>query len=197
METASYYRTETLKARDRLSLIELKEKSSIVQEKFLQLIGSMPNQTIFIYVSCRSEVDTITLIGKLLAAGKTVTVPLVDVRLKRMRAVWIDDLENDLVSGCFGTLEPKENIVFERTVDPSTIDIIVLPGSVFDLDGGRLGYGGGYYDRFLATEIQPRVKRIAFAFDLQIKDRIPQKVHDEPVDLIVSESRVVVGKRLV
>ena len=196
METAGYNRTETLMARDRLTPIERKVKSSIIQEKFLQLIESMPNHTIFIYVNCRSEVDTITLIEKLLASGKTVTVPLVDISSKSMRAVWIDDLENDLVSGCFGTLEPKENIVFERTIDPLTIDIIVLPGSVFDLDGGRIGYGGGFYDRFLATEIQPKVKRIAFAFDMQIKDRIPQKVHDEPVDIIVSEKRIVVGKRM-
>lgn len=195
METAEYYRTETLKARDRLTPIERKEKSSIIQEKFLQLIESMPSQTIFIYVNCRSEVDTITLIGKLLAAGKTVAVPLVDISSKSMRTVWIDDPENDLVSGCFGTLEPKKNIVAERTIDPSTIDIVVLPGSVFDLDGGRLGYGGGFYDRFLASATQANVKRIAFAFDMQIKDRIPQKVHDEPVDIIVSESRVIFGKR--
>ena len=193
METADRYRRESLRARDKLSLSELKKKSEAIHERFLQLIESIPNQTIFIYVSFRSEVDTITLIGKLLASGRIVTVPLVSMASKSMRAVRLIDPEKDLVPGYFGILEPKEDIVSERMVDPSTIDIVVMPGSAFDLRGGRLGYGGGFYDRFLVKKISSWANRIALSFELQIHDQVPQQAHDQPVDFIISEERIIVG----
>lgn len=194
VETSDRYRVESLKARDKLSLFELENKSGAIHERFLQFIESIPNQTIFIYVSFRSEVDTIGLIRKLLESDRIVTVPLVSIASKSMRAVRLINPENDLIPGYFGILEPKKDIVSERIIDPSTIDIVVLPGSVFDLNGGRLGYGGGFYDRFLAEKISNRAKRIAFSFELQIHDQVPQQAHDQPVDYIISEERIIAGK---
>jgi len=193
MKTAERYRIESLKARDNLSSLELEKKSVIIQERFLQLIESIPSQIIFIYVSFRSEVETIGLIKKILATERIITVPLVSIASKSMRAVRLFDPQNDLIPGYYGILEPKDDLVSERTIDPSTIDIVVLPGSVFDLKGGRLGYGGGFYDRFLAEKISTRAKRIAFSFELQIQERVPQLAHDKPVDYIISEERIIVG----
>ncbi len=196
METAGRYRAETLKARDRLTPEEREEKSRAICERFFQIIETIPCETIFIYISYRSEVDTHGLIKRLLDAGKTVTVPLVQVSSRKMHAIRLINIENDLVSGYYGIMEPKESILSERIIDHSMIDIVVLPGSVFDEKGGRLGYGGGFYDTFLAEEILASAKRIAFSFDLQVKKRIPQQTHDEPVEYIITEKRVITGVRL-
>ncbi len=195
METAASLRTETLKARDRLSPEAREEKNRAIHEKFFQIINKIPSETIFIYVSYRSEVGTDSLITQLLDAGKIVTVPLVQVNSRKMLAIRLMDPENDLVSGYYGIMEPKESLIQERTLDPSRIDVVVLPGSVFDERGGRMGYGGGFYDTFLAMEVLPSAKRIAFSYDLQIKHRIPQQAHDQPVDFVISEKRLIQGER--
>lgn len=196
METAGRLRTETLRARDGLSLKEREEKSKIIHDTFLQIMNTFSFQTVFIYVSYRSEVDTLKLIKKLLDAGKNVTVPFVQVNSRKMLAIRLFDPENDLVSGYYGIMEPKESILTERAIDHSIIDVVVLPGSVFDERGGRLGYGGGFYDTFIAMEVSASAKRIAFSYDLQVKQRIPQQAHDQPVDFVITEKRIITGVRL-
>ena len=71
--------------------------------------------------------------------------------------------------------------------------MIVLPGSVFDERGGRFGYGGGYYDRFVSAN--PNALRVGFAFDLQIVPKAPLQAHDELLDLVITESRIISGNR--
>ena len=69
------------------------------------------------------------------------------------------------------------------------IDLILVPGCGFDLEGGRLGRGGGYYDRFLAGQVG--VLKVGLCFECQMIDRLPTEAHDQSVDLIVTESRVI------
>lgn len=194
MKAMDNSRKETLKARDSLTPLERDRMSDAIQQKFLHLIDSIQSKTIFIYVSYKSEVSTLELIRLLLARGKVVTVPLILVDSKKMLAVRLLDLESDLAPGYYGILEPKESIIEEREIEKSDIDVVVLPGSVFDEHGGRMGYGGGFYDRFLAADVPKNAKRIALAFDLQVKSLIPQQDHDQPVDYIITEKRVIERK---
>ncbi|MBE0584168.1 MAG: 5-formyltetrahydrofolate cyclo-ligase, partial [Desulfofustis sp.] len=89
--------------------------------------------------------------------------------------------------------EPRETLLPQRLVAPIDLDLIILPGSVFDRRGGRFGYGGGYYDRLLAQV--PNATRIALAFELQVVDRLPLADHDELLDRIVTEQRIITGNR--
>lgn len=100
----------------------------------------------------------------------------------------INDLDLDLAPGFCSIPEP----VLERVVlfEPSKIDVVILPGSVFDLNGGRLGYGGGYYDRFLANGA-PQALRIGLAYEMQLVDEVPVMAHDQPLDYLVTEKRVI------
>jgi 5-formyltetrahydrofolate cyclo-ligase len=75
-------------------------------------------------------------------------------------------------------------------VDPGSIDVVVPPGVAFDRSGRRVGYGGGFYDRFLPMT-GGTVPRIALAFDLQVLDAVPAGGSDRPVDAVVTESRVL------
>lgn len=103
------------------------------------------------------------------------------------------DSPDELESGMMGILEPKPELqaAEERHLDPAQFDLILAPGLAFDLQGNRLGRGKGYYDRFLA-KLSSKAHVVALAFESQIFDRIPHDSLDRPVDLVVTEERIIV-----
>ncbi len=193
MTEGATLRKNILATRDQLSREEIAVKSQAIQQVLLNLEQVRNRQSIFVYVSFRSEVATFDLIDILIEMGKTVTVPITRVREKRLDAIRITNPATDLQPGYCMIPEPREDICRTNQVAPDTIETILLPGSVFDNRGGRFGYGGGYYDRFLAKN--PAAARIGLAFDLQIIDRAPLSVHDQVLDLVVTETRLISGKR--
>ena len=77
-------------------------------------------------------------------------------------------------------------------MDPKEIDLVVVPGAVFDRRGYRVGYGGGFYDRFLSNKVRKEVPKIAVGFDLQVIDgNIPTNEFDFPVDFIITEKEII------
>ncbi len=186
-------RKQKLQSRDAISVAIREEKSLIIQKKLLELDVVKRAKNIFIYVNFRSEVKTTYAIEKILMENKKVTVPLTLVEQKRMDAVQIDNLKEDLEPGYCGILEPTVERAARYVFPPEKIDVVVIPGSVFDMRGGRFGYGGGYYDRFL--ERIPKAIRIGLAFDLQIVQEVPLQSHDEIIDCILSEKRTVTVDR--
>jgi 5-formyltetrahydrofolate cyclo-ligase len=193
MNDAARLRKDILAARNRLTPAEIAEKSTAIRRILLGLDQVSNCRSIFVYVSFRSEVATFDLIDKLLGMGKTVTVPITRVQDRRLDAIRITNPAADLVPGYCAIPEPKEELWRSCLVDPGEIETILLPGSVFDERGGRFGYGGGYYDRFLAQI--PGAARIGLAFDLQIVNKAPLSDHDQLLDLVVTETRVISGKR--
>lgn len=192
MSDSAKLRKNILAARNQLTQQEIAAKSQAIQQTLLNLPQVRNCQTIFVYVSFRSEVETFELIDNLLASGKTVTVPITRVREKRLDAIRISNVAHDLRPGYCMIPEPSEELCTTNTVTPETIETILLPGSVFDERGGRFGYGGGYYDRFLANI--PAATRIGLAFDLQIIPRAPLSAHDQILDLVVTETRLITGR---
>jgi 5-formyltetrahydrofolate cyclo-ligase len=186
-------RKKILTERNRLTAQQIETKSFAIQQRLLALEQLRDRQTIFVYVSFRSEVATLSLIDVLIDMGKTVIVPFTRVREKRLDAIHITNRLTDLEPGYCDIPEPKEELCISRAIAPEEIETILLPGSVFDERGGRFGYGGGYYDRFL--DKVPTATRIGLAFDLQIIERAPLQEHDELLDMVVTESRVIRHKR--
>jgi 5-formyltetrahydrofolate cyclo-ligase len=183
-------RKRILGARDRLSDNDRHEKSVSVMNNFLGLPELQQWTTLFMYVNFRSEVETVELIrGLLRQQGMRVAVPLVDASAVSMIPLLIEDPDKDLAPGYYNIPEPDPRKSLR--LKAIEIDAAIIPGSVFDIHGGRLGYGGGYYDRFLAGEA-PQAKRIGFAFEMQVIDRVPLEPHDQPLDILVTEKRVVV-----
>ncbi len=189
MLDSNQLRKDILAARNKLSRAEIESKSTAIQQRLLALEQIKNHQSIFVYVSFRSEVATLTLIDTLIAMGKTVVVPITRVQEKRLDAIHITNRLKDLIPGYCNIPEPTEELCRTGEVAPEQIETILLPGSVFDKRGGRFGYGGGYYDRFLAKV--PTATRIGLAFDLQIIDKAPLQEHDEILDMVVTESRVI------
>ena len=188
-------RQHILSRRDALSREEQFRCSRLITKRAIALKQLTAADTIFVYVNFRSEVSTRFLIAHLLKAGKKVTVPVTLVREKRLVPVAIHDPEKDLVPGYCSILEPINDIRESQAIHPETIDLIFLPGSVFDEQGGRMGYGGGYYDRFV-SDSAPQALRVGLAYELQTVNRAPLQEHDELLDLILTEKRTIIGRRL-
>ncbi|MEA2115427.1 MAG: 5-formyltetrahydrofolate cyclo-ligase [Thermodesulfobacteriota bacterium] len=182
-------RKSKLGARDLMEPALRKEKSN----RICALLTAHPVITdadhLFVYVDFRSEVETMDLIRDLIAAGKTISVPVTLLKKSRLQAVRLTNPDTQLMPGCYGIPEPSPDQITKATVDPATIDTVLIPGSVFDTGGGRLGYGGGYYDRFL-TESAPRAARVGVAFELQLVDQVPMEPHDQYMDVLVTEQQI-------
>lgn len=150
---------------------------------FQEIINSKiyrDSKIIFIYVSYNSEVDTIPLIKYSLEIGKKVCVPKVLDKEGNMESLYIDSL-NELKEGVFGILEPHST----NKANPIDIDLVITPGLAFDKKGGRIGYGKGYYDRYLT--LSNKAFKLGVCYDFQIVSLLPTSKEDVKVDMIISE----------
>ena len=141
--------------------------------------------TVMAYAAFRSEVDTAPLIAAALAKKKRVLLPctVVEGRTLEPREFTAGAL---LVAGAYDIPEPPPDA---PRADAADIDLVIVPGACFDEAGNRLGYGGGYYDRFL-----PRASRAAtvgVAFEAQVVPAVPSAEHDVPLGAVVTERRVI------
>ncbi len=187
-------RQEFLKKRNNLSRDEIKSKSEKIEKELFSLPEFQRAKTVMFYVSFRSEVETEKMTRNALKLKKKIVIPV--VHGEKIVVSEIKNLKKELTKGSFGIKEPKKE--FRRRVNQKEIDLVVVPGVVFDKRGGRLGYGRGYYDRFLRSKsIRSRMSRsrqcalIGLAFDLQIARKIPLVEEDMKVDKIVTESGIV------
>ena len=187
-------RQKVLARRDGLSPHHRAEKSALITAALLGHQKIIDAERVFTYMHFRSEVQTGNLISLLLAAGKTVTIPYTLKEESRLLAVRITDPEHQVEPGYCGMPEPLPHLVEQETCVPNDINVVVVPGSVFDRTGGRLGYGGGYYDRFFSQEA-PHAVRIGVAYELQLIDRVPVEAHDQFMDFLVTEDKIYICGR--
>jgi 5-formyltetrahydrofolate cyclo-ligase len=178
-------RRRILTLRSQLTIDEVAAKSTAVWERFLALSVYKEATVVHCYVAAKSnEVDTRPFIEECLRSQKVLLVPIVDYRMKRLLSARIETLD-ELRVGRFGLYEPP--LPSARLADPSSIDLVVVPGVAFDPSGNRIGLGGGYYDRFLRGL---RALKVGVAYQFQIVERIVPTPTDTPVDLIITEERV-------
>lgn len=142
-----------------------------------------------LYLNLPEEVETTRFLP--LLSPSSVIVPYCvgnDLRLFRLESL------EELQPQTMGILEPKAELVeiADRKFEPKNLDLVLVPGLGFDLEGQRIGRGGGFYDRFLA-ELPQNVLKIALAFETQLlpSGRIPVEKHDQRVDTIVTENRAI------
>ena len=180
-------RKRILRKRDLLSRQERHENSTIIINSLWGIKSFTSAKNIMLYINFRSEVETMPLIEACRHKNIRITAPLTIVKPPRLIPYPITNPEKDLRPGYCNIPEPDSDRL--TSWDPADIDVVLLPGSVFDLHGGRLGYGGGFYDRFLSQEA-PQAIRIALAFEMQVIDKVPVQDHDMPVHYLVTEKRV-------
>jgi 5-formyltetrahydrofolate cyclo-ligase len=183
-----------LAQRNALSAADRRTNSVRIADILMTLPEFRRAQRLFIYCHYHSEVETLDLIHRCLQAKKNVSVPLTDPDRARMLAIEVIDPATELAKGYKGIPEPLPLVAAIRQVSVDQIDVAVIPGAVFDRSGYRLGYGGGYYDRFLAEQA-PQALRIGLTFALQVVEALPVCTHDVPVDILVTETEVLRWER--
>lgn len=180
-------RKRILKKRDELSSKEHNDFSKIITDRIIEWDKYVECESLLVYVSYRSEVNTYGIIHDALVNGKKVYCPKVngeDMLFFRIKSL------DDLTSGYMGIMEPKEGLSdFNNTEGKS---LILMPGSVFDKNGNRVGYGKGYYDRFLSHCQKKGINLItsALAFSFQVVENIPAEEHDYKADFIFTEKEI-------
>ncbi len=187
-------RTAYLEKRNRMQPERRAEASKKISEWVFASKRFKTAKTIFVYASYKSEVETREMIQGALRMGKRVAVPKVDG--ENMDFYEITSWE-DLFPGFQGILEPQT--FGKEPVIPADSDVMLLPGAVFDRKGGRIGYGGGYYDRYLeriSDTYGHKPYLIALAFACQIcPGKIPAEAHDKKMDCILTDRRVIMPKK--
>ncbi len=180
-------REKVLQKRADLSSKSIIEYSDIIAEKLYKMDSYKEAKTIMSFISFDSEVNTHEIIKRSISHNKSIVVPITIPKTKELKVSEVLDF-SELELGYYNILTPKKEYI--RFIDPSTIDLILVPGVVFARNGYRVGYGGGYYDRFL-SKFEKKVDKIGLAFDLQVTDEVPTDSFDIPVDLIITEKEII------
>ena len=176
-------RRAVIKKRDGLPFDTIRDKSDQISKMLFDLPEYIEAGSILVYASMKSEVITDELIAYSLDIGKKVFCPkCIDTNNGLMDFIRIKDL-SDLKSGFRGIREPEKNSESEIFKTSDEKALVIVPGVAFDKAGNRIGYKGGYYDRFLSGN--PDISTIALAFLEQIVDEIPSENHDVPVQKVL------------
>lgn len=183
-------RRKFLERRDSLSLSDRKQKSLRIWENLKKEECFKQAEIVLVYMDYRSEVMTTGLVEELLQSqgGKKVYAPKVD-------GLDIDFYEltslDELYPGYQQIREPEALLdkQFTLAVSEGKKCLVLVPGAVFDRELGRMGYGKGFYDRFIHNF--PAITKVGLAFDCQITGQVPRESHDKHLDMIVTESEVI------
>lgn len=142
-------------------------------------------ETVALTLSTGREVETPAIITRAWAEMKTVVVPKCDPKQRTMTFYKIRSFA-ELTFGFYGLMEPDP--VQTESVSPDEIDLAIVPGVVFDRAGNRIGYGGGYYDRFL-RDFQGRT--ISLLLSAQLRSCLPVERHDQRIDMLITEDECI------
>lgn len=175
MRSKKELRREILQLRDALTEKERKEKSHIITEKVIAQKEFIEADKVLLFASYRSEVETYEIFQAARATGKSVYYPKV---MGKEMEFYLVEKEDDLSEGYWGIREPEAIPERMFLLHPEDKICVIMPGTVFDAEGNRIGYGGGYYDKFFRTleglhskDLRNKkgyVYKLAIAFDCQI-----------------------------
>lgn len=155
---------------------EIEEKSAALAKAFYETAEYKNAKTIYGYLPYNQEVRTTRMLSRALADGKRVAVP--KVYGDEMKFILLSDL-NQVAKGYAGIPEP----IADGPVAADPTALVLMPGLAFDPEGHRLGYGGGFYDKFLAAE--PDHPTLALCYDFQMLPHLDTESYDIPVDRVL------------
>jgi 5-formyltetrahydrofolate cyclo-ligase len=171
-----------LNTRNSSSIEEIQRMSEIIQTRVMNMHEFMNAKTVAAYYPIGSEVNTLNILSTVLSSKKHLTLPRVE-HTGSISFAEVNDLDKDLEPGKYKIKEPKHHCPKMHEMD-----LVLVPGIAWDEHGHRLGYGKGYYDRYLASIT---ATSIGLAFDFQVLENIPHENNDLRVNLIVTEKRVI------
>ncbi len=178
-------RYQVLTMRNALSDEDVDRMSRSIVKKLEDFPAYASAELIMVYMDYKREVMTTPLVEKALEKGKRIVLPLTIPDEHRLSLIEIKDLKSDIMAGFKGIREPVYDI--NRSVAAQELDLVVVPGVVFDARGYRIGYGGGYYDRLLKDV---NACKVGLAFEMQIHP-VAEERHDVKMDYVITEKRII------
>ncbi|WP_165875968.1 5-formyltetrahydrofolate cyclo-ligase [Hazenella coriacea] len=180
-------RKKMLEKRTQFSPKRVQEHSTKISERIIQQSFYQQSQTILCYMAFRNEVDLRGVMEDAWAQGKQVLLPKVNPADRTMKCIQVKQM-SDLQPGSYGIMEPLDDST--KVVPPTEIDLVLVPGVAFDLQGYRLGYGGGYYDRFFSPTSSTPI-RVGVAFPEQVVSDVYPERHDQPMHFVITSTNVL------
>ena len=176
-------RKEFLAKRTAVPICERDFVSHELIRKFLATRLYSDSEIIMAYASTPDELQMSELFDAIFADGKILAIPFI-IGKGEMSAVEVPSFDA-LEIGAFNIPTVKESS--RKFIEPAQIDCVIVPGAAFDIHGGRLGLGGGYYDRFLPRAVN--AKKVALAYDFQVVESLPTELHDAKVDAVLTPKK--------
>ena len=170
--------------RGEMDKIEKQKLDRNLRKKLFETEEYKKSKIVFIYVSTEEEINTIEIIKQLFIDGKVVAVPKI-MSDKTMKALKIESFDELLEVGSFGILEPSEDAEDLSEL----VDLTIVPGLAFDSENKRLGYGGGFYDRFF--EEYKNSFKVSLCYDYQFVTTVYPCEYDVSVEMIISNNHIV------
>lgn len=155
---------------------EIERRSALLLEKFVATDAYRKAGTLYGYLPYNQEVRTVPILEQALKDGKRVAVP--KVYGEEMKFIYLTDL-SQVAKGYAGIPEP----ILDEPVAQAKTALVLMPGLAFDPQGHRIGYGGGFYDKFLSAE--PEHPTVALCYDFQVLPQLETEAFDIPVDLVL------------
>lgn len=178
------FRKLILQRRGSLDKVEVKKKSKAVCVKLVDSLPFTTAKNIMFYMSVNNEVDLQEAMESV-RGRKNIILPKTDLQNVKIVPYKVSNPQDDLEAGAFGIPEPKRT---SQLFDKEELNLILVPGVAFDLQGNRIGHGKGYYDRFLK---ETSALKMGIAYEFQIVDSINTEEYDIPVDFIITEKRII------
>lgn len=185
-ETKHQIRTDILKTLESYTQEEFKEKSAIIETRLFEFANFLEAAVTLLYVPIGRQVPTASIIRRSMDYNKVVVLPAFESGSFQMHLMKIEHPDKDLVTGPRKIAQPDVSRC--KVIPLERIDIAIVPGIAFDEKGGRLGTGGGYYDRLL-PKLSITTRKVSIAFEDQIIPQVPMEPLDRFIDIIVTEKR--------
>jgi 5-formyltetrahydrofolate cyclo-ligase len=182
-------RQSIIAARLEIAPAERARLSGLIAARLTQLEAYRTAETIMGYMNFGAEFAAEIFVQQALADGKQLLLPKVNRDTKQLDVYRVTDLANDVAPGLWDIREPLAERC-GKVDDLTAIDFILLPGVAFERNGGRLGYGGGFYDKLLA-KISPQPALVVAAFSMQLVDYIDKDENDQAVQWLVTEQETI------
>ena len=187
-KTKQEIRKDIAKILDSHSKETLDERTKKIENKIFDFANFLEANIVLLYVNKPHEVSTENIISMAYKFKKIIVLPGFNTTKHDMKLMKVDRPEIELKLGPRNILEPDANHC--KLVPIESIDIAIIPGIAFDEKGGRIGSGEGYYDRLL-PKLSITTRKVALAFEDQIVPQVPVESHDKPVDIIITEKRII------
>lgn len=163
-------------------------KSKAIEKHVLNFMKQEGKPSVFAYVSHHSEVKTMPMLKKLLSRGKRILVPKINVQKKQLEFYEIKNFTRELQNGSYGIKEPLY-LPRAKRFSPAQGDFVLVPGVAFDKKGYRIGYGQGYYDRFL-DKMPAGVITLGLCYEPFFVRKLPSQSYDRRVHYVATEKGI-------